>query len=99
MVKLSIYFELSNFEYNNFIYKQLLIFPIYLKLSEYNRLSLEGRKSRIVVVLIQKQMSVPAVDDTITTERAASLCEACTLNPKALFILPVVDNIHGYAIR
>lgn len=61
------------------------------------RLSLEGRKSRIVVVLIQKLM--PAVDDTITTERAASLCEACTLNPKALFILPVVDNIHGYAIR
>lgn len=62
-----------------------------------HRLSLEGRKSRIVVVLIQKLM--PAVDDTITTERAASLCEACTLNPKALFILPVVDNIHGYAIR
>jgi len=64
-----------------------------------HRLSLEGRKSRIVVVLIQKQMPVPAVDDTVTTERAASLCEACTLNPKALFILPVVDNIHGYAIR
>lgn len=42
---------------------------------------------------------MPAVDDTITTERAASLCEACTLNPKALFILPVVDNVHGYAIR
>lgn len=61
------------------------------------RLSLEGRKSRIVVVLIQKLM--PAVDDNITTERAASLCDACTLNPKALFILPVVDNIHGYAIR
>lgn len=63
------------------------------------RLSLEGRKSRIVVVLIQKQMPVPAADDTITTERAASLCEACTLNPKALFILPIIDNIHGYAIR
>jgi len=60
-------------------------------------LSLEGRKSRIVVVLIQKLM--PVVDDNITTERAASLCDACTLNPKALFILPVVDNIHGYAIR
>lgn len=68
-----------------------------LYLLEIHRLSLEGRKSRIVVVLIQKLM--PAVDDTITTERAASLCEACTLNPKALFILPVVDNIHGYAIR
>lgn len=66
-------------------------------LHEIRRLSLEGRKSRIVVVLIQKLM--PAVDDTITTERAASLCEACSLNPKALFILPVVDNIHGYAIR
>jgi len=60
-------------------------------------LSLEGRKSRIVVVLIQKR--IPAVDDTITTERAAFLCESCTLNPKALFILPIVDNIHGYAIR
>lgn len=42
---------------------------------------------------------MPAVDDNITTERAASLCDACALNPKALFILPVVDNIHGYAIR
>lgn len=66
-------------------------------LHEIHRLSLEGRKSRIVVVLIQKLM--PVVDDNITTERAASLCDACTLNPKALFILPVVDNIHGYAIR
>lgn len=44
-------------------------------------------------------MPVPAADDTTTTDRAASLCEACTLNPKALFMLPVVDNIHGYAIR
>lgn len=67
------------------------------KTVQINRLSLEGRKSRIVVVLIQKRM--PAVDDNNTTERAASLCEACTLNPKALFILPVIDNIHGYAIR
>jgi len=66
-------------------------------LHKIHRLSLEGRKSRIVVVLIQKLM--PAVDDNITTERAASLCDACALNPKALFILPVVDNIHGYAIR
>ncbi|XP_050428738.1 trafficking protein particle complex subunit 11 [Adelges cooleyi] len=65
------------------------------------RLSLEGRKSRIVVVLIQKSMplAVPAADDTITTERAASLCEKCNLNPKALFILPVAENIHGYAVR
>lgn len=62
-------------------------------------MSLEERKSRIVVVLIQKRMPVSAMDDTVTSERAASLCEACTLNPKALFILPVVDNIHGYAIR
>ncbi|XP_025415995.1 trafficking protein particle complex subunit 11 isoform X2 [Sipha flava] len=63
------------------------------------RLSLEGRKSRIVVVLIQKQLPILASDDTTTTERAASLCVACNLDPKALFILPVVDNIHGYAIR
>ncbi|XP_050535236.1 trafficking protein particle complex subunit 11 isoform X2 [Daktulosphaira vitifoliae] len=65
------------------------------------RVSLEGRKSRIVVVLIQKRVpvTVTSVDDTITTERAASLCETCNLNPKALFILPVADNIHGYAIR
>ncbi|VVC31573.1 Gryzun, putative trafficking through Golgi,Foie gras liver health family 1,Tetratricopeptide-like helical [Cinara cedri] len=63
------------------------------------RLSLEGRKSRIVVVLIQKRMPIPTVDDAVTNVRAASLCEACTLNPKALFMLPVVDNIHGYAIR
>lgn len=39
---------------------------------------------------------MPAVDDTITTERAASLYEACTLNPKALFILPVVDNLYPW---
>lgn len=35
----------------------------------------------------------------IAVERAASLCSACELSAKSLFVLPLTDHILGYTIR
>ena len=44
--------------------------------------------------------SLPSDDATAASEKAASLCAACELPPKHLFVLPLSDNhLIGYTIR
>ncbi|KAK2173143.1 hypothetical protein NP493_899g00027 [Ridgeia piscesae] len=63
------------------------------------RNSLLGRSTRVAVVLIQKNTPLPPGEDVIAAERAASLCSACELSAKSLFVLPLADHLLGYTIR
>lgn len=67
------------------------------------RAALTGRATKIVVVLIQTDVANPAVvtsEDTTASERAASLCAACELSARSLFVLPLkAENLSGYVVR
>ncbi|XP_054725000.1 trafficking protein particle complex subunit 11-like [Uloborus diversus] len=63
------------------------------------RENLQGRSTRVALVLIQKRAALPGTDDQIASERAASLCSACDLSGKTLFVLPHSDHLYGYTLR
>ncbi|CAH0554376.1 unnamed protein product [Brassicogethes aeneus] len=63
------------------------------------RAALEGRDTRIVVVLIQNVLSIPANEDSLASDRAIALCSSCELNSGSLFVLPHGDHLQGYIIR
>nr|XP_002122142.1 trafficking protein particle complex subunit 11-like [Ciona intestinalis] len=63
------------------------------------RSSLQGRTTKVAVVLIQKSTPLPPGEDMVAAERAAALCSACELSAKSLFILPHTDQLLGYIIR
>lgn len=63
------------------------------------RTVLGGRNSRVALVLIQSGISVPG-EDTGAAEKAATLCTACDLPAKHLFVLPHSDaHLLGYTVR
>ncbi|XP_069942864.1 trafficking protein particle complex subunit 11 isoform X3 [Cherax quadricarinatus] len=60
---------------------------------------LGSRNSRVALVLIQSGISVPG-EDTGAAEKAATLCTACDLPAKHLFVLPHSDaHLLGYTVR
>lgn len=61
------------------------------------RAALEGRDTRIVVVLIQNVLPLP--EDPLAAERAVALCSSCELNSQSLYILPHGPHLLGYTIR
>jgi len=65
------------------------------------RESLNGRGSKIAVVLLQRSLSLPSADDAAASERASSLCAACELSNRSLFVLPLVteEAVDGYVTR
>ncbi|XP_047675733.1 trafficking protein particle complex subunit 11 isoform X1 [Tachysurus fulvidraco] len=63
------------------------------------RTSLQGRNTKVAVVLIQKKTPLPPGEDVVASERAAALCNACDLSAKSLFVLPHTDHLVGYIIR
>ncbi|XP_033971616.1 trafficking protein particle complex subunit 11 [Trematomus bernacchii] len=63
------------------------------------RTSLQGRNTKVAVVLIQKKTPLPPGEDLVASERAATLCNACDLSGKSLFVLPHTDHLVGYIIR
>ncbi|KAK0178490.1 hypothetical protein PV327_007378 [Microctonus hyperodae] len=63
------------------------------------RASLEGRNTKIAVVLIQKIAPPPGSEDAIATQRATALCTACELPAKSLYVLPHGDHLLGYTSR
>ena len=65
----------------------------------YSRNSLQGRGTKVAVVLIQKNAPLPPGEDVVAAERAASLCSACDLSAKHLYVLPQTDHLIGYTIR
>ncbi|KAH0955604.1 hypothetical protein HN011_000445 [Eciton burchellii] len=64
------------------------------------RAALDGRSTKIAVVLIQHAIQpLPGAEDVVTTERATALCGACDLTAKFLYILPHADHLLGYISR
>ncbi|XP_054273779.1 trafficking protein particle complex subunit 11 [Macrosteles quadrilineatus] len=63
------------------------------------RAALEGRNTKLGVVLIQHKAPLPVAEDTVAVERAAALCAASDISPKCLFVLPHVDHLQGYVLR
>ncbi|CAH3108335.1 unnamed protein product, partial [Pocillopora meandrina] len=63
------------------------------------RTSLQDQNTKVAVVLIQKNAPLPPGDDLQALERAATLCSACDLSAKSLFVLPHTDHLIGYTIR
>ncbi|KAM7429463.1 Trafficking protein particle complex subunit 11 [Porites harrisoni] len=63
------------------------------------RSSLQDQNTKVAVVLIQKNAPLPPGDDMQALERAATLCSACDLSAKSLFVLPHTDHLIGYTIR
>ncbi|XP_014475297.1 PREDICTED: trafficking protein particle complex subunit 11 [Dinoponera quadriceps] len=64
------------------------------------RASLDGRSTKIAVVLIQRAIQPPpGAEDVVATERATALCGACDLTAKFLYILPHADHLLGYTSR
>ncbi|PSN35312.1 Trafficking protein particle complex subunit 11 [Blattella germanica] len=63
------------------------------------RAALDGRGTRIAVILVQQTAPLPTGEDMLAAERAAALCTSCELNPKSLFVLPHGDHLQGYTHR
>ncbi|XP_024945200.1 trafficking protein particle complex subunit 11 [Cephus cinctus] len=64
------------------------------------RAALEGRSTKIAVVLVQHSKPVqPGSEDVVTTERATALCNACELPAKSLYVLPHEDHLLRYTSR
>ncbi|WAR03659.1 TPC11-like protein [Mya arenaria] len=63
------------------------------------RNSLQGRGTKVCVVLIQKAAPLPPGEDVVAAERAAALCSSCELSAKHLYVLPQTDHLIGYTIR
>jgi hypothetical protein len=64
-----------------------------------NSAALDGRSTRIAVILVQQTSPLPTGEDILADERAAALCTGCQLNAKALFVLPHGDHLQGYTHR
>ncbi|KAH8041901.1 hypothetical protein HPB51_019536 [Rhipicephalus microplus] len=63
------------------------------------RASLQGRNTKVALVLVQNNLSIPVGDNMLATERAHALCNACEIPPKALFVLPYSDHLFGFILR
>ncbi|KAI4476951.1 hypothetical protein M0804_013131 [Polistes exclamans] len=64
------------------------------------RAALEGRSTKVALVLIQCGVPPPPdSEDIVATERATALCGACELPPNLLYVLPHGDHLSGYISR
>lgn len=55
---------------------------------------LQGRNTKIAVVLLQKGSPIPSTD-VIAVERSANLTSKCDINPKMLFVLSHNEHLMG----
>ena len=65
------------------------------------RHQLNGRQSRLALVLIQRSVSLPG-DQSLASEKAAQLCAKAALPANCLFVLPVsedVNHLNGFFYR
>ena len=56
------------------------------------------RHSVLLLKFLIELFALPG-DDLQALERAATLCSACDLSAKSLFVLPHTDHLIGYTIR
>lgn len=57
--------------------------------------SLQGRNTKLAIVLLQKNAPLPPGEDLVAVERAASITSKCDINTKMLFVLPHNDHLMG----
>lgn len=65
------------------------------------RRQLNGRQSRLALVLIQRSASLPS-DQSLASERAAQLCIRSSLPANCLFVLPIAEeatHLQGFFYR
>ena len=64
------------------------------------RQSLADRSTRVILVLVQKHPSIPAVDgdNMLARERYPALCAACSIKTNYLFLLHS-EHLHGYIVK
>ncbi|CAG9862520.1 unnamed protein product [Phyllotreta striolata] len=63
------------------------------------RAALEGRNTRLTIVLMQNSPPLPQGEDSLAAEKAAALCSSCDIHSQSLFVLPHGDHLQGYAVR
>lgn len=63
------------------------------------RAAVEGHATRLAVVVIQSRQSPPPSEYMLGAERAQTLCAACEIQSKSLFVLPHSDHLMGYVVR
>ncbi|XP_039440432.1 trafficking protein particle complex subunit 11 isoform X1 [Culex pipiens pallens] len=61
--------------------------------------SLQGRNTRLAVVLLQKGSPAAQGEDLLASERAAHLTSTCDISAKMLFVLPHNDHLMGHILR
>ncbi|XP_055608810.1 trafficking protein particle complex subunit 11 isoform X2 [Uranotaenia lowii] len=61
--------------------------------------SLQGRNTRLAVVLLQKGAPPGQGEDLLASERAAHLTSTCDINAKMLFVLPHNDHLMSHILR
>lgn len=59
----------------------------------FDSLSLKGRHTKLMIVLLQK--STNQTDDALAGERLSTLASKCDINQKMIFVLPYNDNLMG----
>lgn len=63
------------------------------------RAAVEGHATKVAVVVVQSGLSPPPSEYMLGAERAQSLCSACEIQSKSLFVLPHSEHLMGYIIR
>lgn len=75
-------------------------YVLFLLINYYCRAALEGRNTKIAVVLIQKESPAPpGTEDLVAAEHATALCAACELPARTLYFLPYTDHLLSYIFR
>lgn len=63
--------------------------------SHNSNLILQGRKTKLVIVLVQKDSPRQQGEDPLSAERAGNLSSVCDINQKMIFVLPYNDHLMG----
>ncbi|CAD6187927.1 unnamed protein product [Caenorhabditis auriculariae] len=55
--------------------------------------------TRIALVMLQDRATPTTSDDNLAADRAHEICQICSLNPKQLFVLPLLGEISVYVSK
>lgn len=58
-----------------------------------NESFLQGRHTKLAIVLLQKNINT--TEDTLAAEHQSILAAKCDINQKMIFVLPYNDNLMG----
>lgn len=61
--------------------------------------ALQGRNTRLVIVLLQKGQPLPPGEDLLASERVTNLTSVCDINPKMVLVLNYQEHLIGHILR